>query len=225
MPTKKSTSTHHAESRSHTSEEEVAPVHHKKPMLKLNNWQTGLLIVVALAAALYYFKDQFIVASVNGKPIMRSAYNAELNRMAGKRALDSIITVALIDQEAKKRKVSVSSKEIESEIKKLRESLTQQGQNLDDILTAQNITAPVLRDQMRIQLMLKKILAKDLAVTDKEIATYAETNKDTLPQGGMSPQVKANIKEQLVQQKLNEKYGPWIEDLKAKSKINTYIKI
>lgn len=224
MPTKKSTSTHHTETQSHASDE-ATPVHHKKPMLKLNNWQTGLLILVVLAAALYYFKDQFIVASVNGKPIMRNTYNAELNRLAGKRALDSVITVALIDQEAKKRKISVSSKEVESEIKKLRESLTQQGQNLDDILTAQNITAPVLRDQMRIQLLLKKILAKDLAVTDKDIATYAETNKDTLPQGGMSPQVKANIKEQLVQQKLNEKYGPWIEDLKAKSKINTYIKI
>lgn len=224
MPTKKSPS-NHTESHTKPHEEQHTTEHKQKPMVKLNNWQTALLIAVAAAAVLYYFKDQFVVATVNGKPIMRSAYNTEITRMAGKRALDSVITVALIDQEAKKRNIKVSSADVDKEIKKLKESLTQQGQNLDDILKSQNISTPVLREQMRIQILLKKILAKDLTVTDKEIAAFAEANKEAMPQAGMSPQVKENIKEQLVQQKLNEKYAPWIEDLKAKSKINTYIKI
>ena len=224
MQTKKTTSTHHA-SHKKDVEEEVVHSPEQKPMMKLNNWQAGLVILVVLAAALYYFKGMFVVATVNGKPIFRTTYNTELERMAGQRALDSVITTTLIDQESQKHKITVSQKEIDNEIAKLKTNLSNQGQNLDDILKAQNISNDVLKEQMRIQIMLKKLLSKDIKVTDKEIEDFAAANKDSMPQAGMSPQVKENIKEQITQQKLNEKYATWIADLKAKSKINTYIKM
>jgi foldase protein PrsA len=182
-----------------------------------------LLVVIALAGGLFYFKNQFIVATVNGKPIWRKTLVGELEKQAGKKTLDSLITKTLILQEAQKKNVTVSDQEVNEEIKKLEDNFTSRGQDLNQLLAAQNMTRKDLFSQIKIQKLVEKIVGKDVAVSDEEINDYIEKNKNLIPQGMAEDEVKTNVKQQLEQQKRNEKIQKWIKSLRDNAKINYFL--
>jgi len=180
------------------------------------------LAVVFLAVALYYFRGQFIVATVNGQPIWRFTLINELEKQGGKQTLEGLITKTLIFQEAKKQKVNVSEEEISQEIKKIEESLTSQGQDLNQALAAQGTNLDELRQQIRIQKIVEKILGKDIEVTDGEVETYIEENQDFFPEDTDTEGAREEIKSQLKQQKISEEFEAWIGGLYGQAKISYF---
>jgi len=179
-----------------------------------------ILAVILIGALLYAGRGLFIAATVNGEPISRLAIVSELERQSGKQALDSMVTKTLILQEAKKRNVSVTEREIDDEIKSIESNLKQQGQNLEQVLALQGLTRASLRDQIRIQKIVEKLLGKGISVTDKEVADYIASNSATLPQETNQQDLQNSIKQQLQQQKLSERFQTWIAELRQKAKIN-----
>ncbi|MCX6226981.1 MAG: hypothetical protein NTV01_19900 [Bacteroidia bacterium] len=79
-----------------------------------------ILVIIAIGALAYFCKGLFIVATVNGSPISRLTVIRELEKTSGKSLLDSLITEKLIQNEADAKKITVSSDEINVEIKKLK---------------------------------------------------------------------------------------------------------
>ena len=59
------------------------------------------LVIILIAAILFYFKGLFVVALVNGVPITRIAVINELEKQGGKQTLSSLVNQTLILQEAK----------------------------------------------------------------------------------------------------------------------------
>lgn len=182
-----------------------------------------VLFTVALLALLYIFRGLFLAALVNGEPITRLSVVSESEKQGGKQILDNLVTRALILQEAKKQNITVPQEDIDKEIKKLETEFSQQGQKLADLLTARGMSKKDLEDQIRPRLIIEKILGKEVAVTDAEVADYLEKNKDLIPAGASSADTQKNVKEQLRQQKINEKFQPWVENLKKNSKINYFV--
>lgn len=182
-----------------------------------------LLAIIILAGTLYYFKGQFIVATVNGKPIWRFTLISELEKQEGKKVLDSLVTKTLILQEAEKQNVTVGDEEIDQEIKQLEENFAKQGQDLNQLLDLQGMTRDRLREQIKIQKIVEKIAGKDVNITDQEVDDYIEENKDSIPKDLDIEEIKENIKEQLRQQKINQKIQLWIESLHDKAKINYFL--
>ncbi len=182
----------------------------------------GILIVVIAIFGL--LKNQFIAATVNGKPITRAELIQELERKQGKAALDSMITEKLILEEAAKKKVEISDQDIDQELKNIEKSVTEQGQNLDQLLLAQNLTHDELKKQVRIQLLLKKMVGK-VEVTEKEVNGYIEKNKDSIPQDAKMEDITKQVKEQLSQQKLNDKIQELIQKLQNGAKIEYLLKL
>jgi len=180
------------------------------------------LIIIVLAGLLYYFRGQFVVAIVNGKPICRWTLIKELEKQAGKRTLESLITKTLILQEAKKQKVAVSDDEVNQEIKQIEENFTSQGQDFNQLLEIQGITRNGLMEEIRLQKMVETIAGKDVEVTDKEIDDYIKENKDNIPQDMKEEEIRATAKEQLKQQKMNEKIQSWIKSLRDGAKIKYF---
>lgn len=176
--------------------------------------------IVILLALLYYFREQFIVATVNGQPIWRTTLIQELEKQSGQKALDNLITKILILQEAKKQNVSISDEETNSEVKKLEESFSKQGQNLNQLLELQGVSRNEFIEQVRIRKIAEKLAGKDISVTDQEINDYLDKNKNFLPQNLSEDEAKANIKQQLEQQKANDKIQSWIKSLRDNAKIN-----
>lgn len=180
------------------------------------------IIVVAIIGLLGLFRNQFVVATVNGKQISRIELIRELEKKDGKTVLESLISKELVMQEAEKRKVSVSDSEVKSQVSKIEKSVSDQGQNLELLLAQQNMTRADLTEQIKIQALLKKMVG-DIKVTDKEVADYLEQNKDSIPEGTKPEEIKAQVKEQLEQQKLNEKIQTFVADLQKKAKIENLL--
>lgn len=196
----------------------------KKPSVRMKrSYMLGVLGIIILLGLLYLLRGWFVVAIVNGQPISRMSVIRDLEKQSGKQILNSHITRALIFQEARKQNITISDDEVNTEMKKYDENFKKQGQSLDQVLTLQGMTRKDLEDQIKIQKMIEKMLGKDVKIADKEIDDYIEKNKESLPENAKPEELRANVKQQLFQQKLNEKVRVWIEDLQKKAQIMYFV--
>ena len=182
------------------------------------------LILLAVLGLIFISKKFLIAASVNGKPISRMAVISELEKKGGKQTLDSLISETLILEEAKKRGIEVSQADIDAEIKRIEESVKTQGQDLDQLLTAQGINRESLKKNVKIQKILEKMVGPDIKVTQKEIDDFVEANKASIPEGTDPNVLKSEAEKQLKSQKINQKTQTLLQELKSKAKINYYVK-
>lgn len=201
--------------------QQVMPFKVKKKTLAI-----GLIIIAVLGLAVY-FRSVFVVAMVNGQPITRLSYINETEAVylsdarvtAGKQALNQLVTKTLIYQEASKRNITISDKEVDAEVATVRKTVEKQGQKLEEALAAQGDTLKAYRERIRIQKMLEKLVGK-VAVADKDVADYIEKNKSTLPQDLSEAELKKQVRSSLEQQKFSEKVQTLIADLQKKAKVS-----
>lgn len=179
--------------------------------------------VLLLVLALFLLRSIFVAALVNGVPISRFAVVKALETQGGKEVLDELITKQLVLQEAKKNKISISDAEINTELKKIEDSVTSQGQNFNDLLKAKNLSRDVLKDKIKLDKIIQKIVGKEVTITDKEIQDYITANKESFPPSATIDELKGSVKEQLLQQKMSEKFQSWIAALKDKAKIYRFV--
>jgi len=191
--------------------------------LKLSKNQIILIVVVAVAGLLFYFKGLLIAATVNGSPISRWSVIKQLEKTGGKQTLDSLVTKELLLQEAKKKKITVSEQEINQEISKIEASVKKQGGTLDQALKAQGMTRVDFKEQVKLQKTLEKMFTDQLKVTEKEIDQFIETNKNSIPQTTNSAAIRESVRQQLQQSKLGQKVQELIANLKKSAKINYFI--
>lgn len=181
-------------------------------------------VILAIAAALYLAKGLLVAAVVNGKPITRIALVQELEKQSAAKTLDSLITKALIQQEIARQKVIVSQSEVDAELKKIEDSLSAQGQKLDEALASQGLTRKEFAGEIQLQKQMEKVISKDISVSDEEVNEYIKQNKDSLPKDSTDEQIKTMVKEQLLQEKLSEKFQAWLADLQKKANIIRFVK-
>ena len=180
-------------------------------------------IIILIIILLGLLKDQFVAASVNGKQINRLELIRELEKREGKRAIENLISEALILQEAKKKNIRVGEEEINREIGTIEKTIKNQGQNLDDLLTLQGLTRQKLKDEVRIQLILKRLVGK-AEVTDKEVEEYIEKNKESIPADAKMEEINKQIKTQLERDKVNQKIQSLVEKLRKNAKVEYFLK-
>ena len=184
------------------------------------------LIFLLILGLIYFSVRFFLVASVNGQLVSRLTIIKELEKQGGKKTLDTIILKTLINQEAKKRKVSISTKEVDTEVSKIENNITSQGTTLDALLLQQGMTKKDLANEIKLQLLVTKMVGSNISVTSKEIDDYLASQKEQplLDSAQSTPELtKDQAKEVIKQQKLQEKIQTFVADLKAKAKINYFI--
>src|SRR3989338_8850141 len=142
---------------------------------------------------------------------------SEVDRLAGQQALSTLITKKLILLEAKKRNLTVSQDELNAEMTTIEGIAQQQGMSLDDLLKQQDLTRPVLLEEIRIQKLLEK-MAGEVIVSEVELQTYWQENQTLYP-GQTFEQVKNQLTSQLKQQKLSDAVQALISKLQQDSKI------
>lgn len=185
-----------------------------------------LLIIVLffiLILSLVYFSKRFLIAAtVNGKSINRLAVIKKLEKQGGKKILETMITEALIRQEAEKRKITVSQKDIDAEMKKIEANVASQGSTLDQALQNQGMTKNDLTKEIKTQLMLNNLAGDNIKISDKEIDDFISANKN---QQGFDQEIpREQAASQLKQQKSQQNIQNFLSDLKAKAKITYFVK-
>jgi hypothetical protein len=190
---------------------------HNKPAL------TVIGLIILLFICLYLFKGLFIAASVNGEKISRFAVISALEKQAGKQTLESMITKTLILQEAKNKNINIGSSEIDAEISKISKSIEAQGSNLDQALALQGMTRNQLKEEIRLQLLVQKMV-QNVNVTDKEIDKFIDENKAQFPEGTSETDIRKQAQAQLKQQKQSEATQKLISGLQKNAKTIYFIK-
>ncbi|MBD8025111.1 peptidylprolyl isomerase [Ureibacillus sp. Re31] len=119
-----------------------------------------------------------MIASVNGEEITEDELNETLTTQYGTEVLDTLITNKIIELEAKELGVSVSEEELQKEYDEyasryggedaLLELLDSYGMDVDDV-----------KKDMETYLLTFKVMEDDLGITEEEIKTYFEENKET----------------------------------------------
>lgn len=207
-----------------------------EPLAEQNNQKKGVGIsikisvkaaviiaaIIVLAALAFAYKGLFVAATVGSSPISRLAVIQKLEKSLGKSVLDSLVVEKLIQQEAKAKKIVVSGDEINEEIKKIEEQMTQQGFTLKDELSAQGMTMNDFKKQILLQKQVEKLLTDKIKVTDEEAAQYIKDNSIPMPKG-QEATTTSQIKDDLQNQKLSLESSALIKDLRAKAKIRYFV--
>lgn len=206
---------------------EFSPKEAKTPLVRLRkSYFITLLvlsiIVVVVVGFISWNRGFFILATVNGQPIDRLTFIRETERLAGKRTMETLILRTLIEQEAQKKNISVTQKEIDEKIKEIEKQYKDQGQDLSAVLSSQGLEKHDISDFVKQDLLLEKLVKKDVTVTDKEVEDYIAKNASSLPKDKTQEQIKKEALGMLTSSKTDEKKQAFITQLQKNAKIVNY---
>lgn len=181
----------------------------------------GVVAAVLVGGYYFYVRSLIFAASVNGSMITRLDFIKEMEKQDGSRVLESLVTDRLIESAVKD--VAITTEEVEEEIKKIEESITQQGGTLAAILTQQGMTEEDMRKDITIRKKVQKLLADKIQVTEEEVKKYIADYKVTLEKG-KEDETKNSIKSQLESEKFSREAQSWVLKLKTDANIKYYWK-
>ncbi|WP_251554992.1 peptidylprolyl isomerase [Neobacillus muris] len=148
-----------------------------------------LVLVVALAVILgITLKKDEAVAKFNGEAITKDELYNEMVKQYGSATVDQMIADKIVAAEAEKKKISISDDEVDKQIDALKESYG--GEDMfNQMLTSNNATLDQVKKDLKDYLTIKKLLEPQIKITDEEMKTYFEENKDSFAE---PEQVKAS---------------------------------
>lgn len=179
-------------------------------------WTLGL-VALALVVLFLTHKSWLVVAMVNNQPIFSWDFNSAMANRFGKQTLEGMISESLINEEAKKAEVSVTQAEVDAKEAQLLKSFGADVK-LDDILKYQGMTREDFDKQMRIQLLVQKIMEKDIKLSDKDVDDFIASNGATLT-ATEPAQLREEAKQALLDQKVSSGAQAWFTAIRAKAKI------
>lgn len=196
----------------------------KNSKLNLKKTIVILLAVLVVGLGLYRFKSWIVVAIINNRPITRFSLARQLEKQYGQQALENEVSRILILQAGKKQNVVIGQEQIEGRINEIRQQVSGQGADLETLLKSQGQTMADLEEQIRIQLIVEKILGPEVDVSKEEVQNYFDQNQEFFAEETVFEDVADRIKDDLYQQKLSEKFQPWLAQLREQGKIHYWLK-
>ena len=119
------------------------------------------------------------VATVNGAAITKDQLYDAMIDYVGTAALDNLILEELVSQEATAASVTVSEADIDFEVDTIRGYYPSE-EEFQAALKQNNYTIDKLRDDMKLNVMIRKVLEPRTNVTDESIQEYYDANKYSL---------------------------------------------
>jgi len=147
-------------------------------------WVAGILVVGALIFLLITYTSSAkgaAVATIDGEEITKDDLYENLVNQYGASALSLMISDKIVDMEAKKEDIKITDKEIAKEMDTLIESYGDE-ETFEQQLAATGATKSTLEKDIVKYLQTVKLLEPSIKITDEEINTYFEENKDSFAQ-------------------------------------------
>ncbi|NOV01844.1 peptidyl-prolyl cis-trans isomerase [Paenibacillus planticolens] len=149
-------------------------------------WVSALLVLSLVAYIAFYPPTKKTaqmpvtpVAKVNGVTINSDQLYTAMLAGGGEQTLDSMISEEIINQEGQKAGVQVTDDDINKEITSVKGSYGSDAE-FQQALTSYGMTLDDLKKSMKSQVLLKKILAPQVKITDDDIKKYYDENLETL---------------------------------------------
>jgi hypothetical protein len=179
----------------------------------------GLIILVFL-----YKTEVIAIAFINGQPITVREVVKVYTSPDKENVLDRIISEKIIEYEAKKRNIQVKSDEIALEIKRIEDEAIANGKTMAQLLQESDKTAKDLEKEIRLKIIIYKILSEDIELSEYEIDRYIKDNPDLYQNLG-EEEARERVRKFLIDARLQEEYKTWIQEAKAVSDVKYLIKL
>ncbi|CAH0308734.1 MULTISPECIES: peptidylprolyl isomerase [Bacillaceae] len=144
-------------------------------------WAGSILIIGGIMAFAMISSTDKTMASIDGEKINKDELYDALVAGYGADTLDLLITNKLVELEAEKAGIKIKDEEIQKEIDVMVESYGDE-KSLKEQLEASGSSMEALKKDIVVYLQTKKLVEPRITVTDEEISTYFEDNKDTFAQ-------------------------------------------
>jgi foldase protein PrsA len=146
-----------------------------------------LILAIGVFLSLALTKDKAI-AKINGDSISKDELYDVMVEQYGAATVEQLIADKIVASEAKKQKITISDEELNKEVDKLKESYGGE-EVFNQVLASNNTTVDVLKEDLKNYLTMRKLIEPQIEITDEELKTYFDENKDSL---GEAEQVKAS---------------------------------
>jgi len=188
----------------------------------------AVAVGVAIAATTLPRSDP-VVAEANGVPIHRSELDRRLSSLTSmhggadaepqqwsEMALQSLVDDIILDQEAERTGIEVSTKDVNAEFDSM-QSRFDSRKEFEAWMEKLGLDRRELKRRIRLQLVGSAVFAqvvKDVVVSDDEIATYYEAHKDEYENRPLL-EVRTDLRDKLEKTKKEEAYRSWLEGQRA----------
>jgi foldase protein PrsA len=143
-------------------------------------WLVIIAAIISIAAiyiALTGSDDNAIVATVGSEKITKDEFYDALVKYYGADTLENMITDKIIEAETKKADINITDAEIQSEMDRIIEAYGGQ-ETFNQQMALSGTTPEALEADIASYLKTLKLLEPRIAVTEEEISTYFEENRD-----------------------------------------------
>ena len=142
---------------------------------------TILIVAAAVLIVALSLNNGEVVAKIGEEEISKDQFYDRLVEMYGSQVLDSMITEKIVELEAKKAKISVTDEDVQKELDKMIEQVG--GEEMFNYqLAYSGYTMDQMKEELKNYLTIVKILEPKIEITDEEINSYFEENKDRFAQ-------------------------------------------
>lgn len=140
-----------------------------------------LMLCAAAVQAAPAAQDKAVMATVNGKQILKSDVTAKMWWQYGVQSLSELIDEKLLMEEAARLKIKADNKEVEKRYESIVSASSDKAQ-AEKNLAAVGWTVKDLKDLLGRQLAIREVLIQSgkIAVTDEDVKSYFEANKEKL---------------------------------------------
>lgn len=140
----------------------------------------GFLFILVLAEAIYFNSRtglNEVVAKINNETITKEELYNFMVSQNGSQVLDYLISEKIVEMEAKANNITVTKEEIDKEIEKAAE---QYGgiEAFKQTITAYGYSMDAIREDVEKSLIIEKLLADRVEITEEEMKQYFEENKE-----------------------------------------------
>ncbi len=135
-----------------------------------------VIVIIGSAALIIYFtqRDE-VVATVNGEKIYKNQLYDAMICEGGQEILNQLISKMLIIQEGRRQGIDISDEEIDEELNSFAEEM---GAYFDQFLAQSNMTREQVRDELRVNLYIKKLAMEQIEISDKDLEDYFKENQE-----------------------------------------------
>lgn len=142
---------------------------------------TGCMFVAAVVIAVVLYNSHSKAATVNGENISKDDLNEALMSQYGNSVLDTLISDQIVLQEMDKEKVTVTEEEVAEEMDAYMEQYGGE-EAFKEVIDENGVSYDSIEHNIEIYVGSKKLITPRIEITDDEMETYFEENKDSLAQ-------------------------------------------
>lgn len=187
-------------------------------------WVGAVAAVIVLLLIVWWQWQRSYIAVVGGQFLPVTMMDDQLRANYGNSGVNSIIQQQLIMQEANRKHINITDKQISDQLAKIKTS-SGGDKSYHEQLKQLGIAESLLRTQVEVQLMREALLKDKIQVNDQEINDYYEQNKATIDPEGKTgvAGLKDQINETLKQQKLDSATPDYVDSLKQRTNVDVHL--